>query len=727
MQSTYDPWLVSLSILVAILVSCTSLRLAGRVADARQSAGRAWLILGATTMGVGIWSMHFIGMLALSLPIKLRYDVGPTLASLVIAIVTSGFAIRIATAARLGLARHVIGSVLLGLGIVAMHYLGMHAIPIVPSVTYDPAVVAASVAIAICASFAAIWLTFSMRHGEFALAAKFGAAIVMGLAIAGMHYTAMAASRFQPGSLCQGGLSFDNRWLAICVAGATLALLTITLITSVFDAHLKSSTRRYAEGLEQVNRRLHYQATHDTLTDLPNRASFIDLLQRAIDESAAASALLGVMLVDLDRFKNINDSLGHGFGDAILKEVAGRLKEAIGDAGVAARMGGDEFLVLVRVPETRDVIRIANQIVERLSRTYAVGCFELYLAASVGITTYPFDNSMPEVLISHADEAMYEIKHNGGHGFRFFVPGTTLFTIDRLQLETDLRRAAGLGQLELHYQPVVDIASGRIRALEALVRWRHPQRGWIAPGEFIPLAESSDAIVQIGRWVVDQACRQARLWREQGFREISIAVNLSARQFRQPDLLAMFQQAIERNGLRPQQVIVELTESVVMSDTDRSIQILDQLHRSGLNIAVDDFGTGYSSMNYLKRLPVSKLKIDRSFINDLGTDAKNDSIVSTVISLAHGLGMSVVAEGVETKHQLFLLQSFGCDQYQGYLCSKPRNAAEIADLLPGDPPPGDGTETILPFKRPLAAAAPRSTGSTRACAPAEESDPVRSI
>ncbi|HTV95637.1 MAG TPA: EAL domain-containing protein [Steroidobacteraceae bacterium] len=689
MQSTYNPWLVALSIAVAVLVSFTALRLAGRVADAKGTAGRTWLILGALSMGVGIWSMHFVGMLAFSLPVELRYEVGPTLLSLLIAILTSGFAIRIAASSQLRLGRHLVCSLVMGSGIAAMHYTGMSAIPIVPGILYDPALVAVSIIIAVVASFAALRLTFSMREGgrEHALIAHLVAAVVMGSAIAGMHYTAMAASRFQTGAFCSGGLSLDNRWLAVLVGVATFAILAITLVLAIFDAHLDARSRLHAQRLDRANARLLHQAAHDALTDLPNRASFIDRLQSAIRACAESKGLLAVMLIDLDRFKVINDSLGHGFGDAVLKEVALRLKAAVAERGFAARLGGDEFLVLAEVRQTKEVSRIADEIVRRLSKTYLVGSMELYLAASVGITTYPFDQSSPEVLISHANEAMYDIKHDGGHGYRFFVPGTTVFTPDRLQLESDLRRAADLGQFELHYQPVVEVASGQIRGLEALLRWRHPERGFVPPAEFIPLAEASDAIIQIGQWVLQEACRQTRIWLDQGFDGLSIAVNLSARQFRQPDLLAMIQAAVAHNGLEPRHLVIELTESVVMRDADRSIRVLDELSRTGYQIAIDDFGTGYSSMNYLKQLPVGKLKIDRSFIKDLGSDPKSDSIIRSIIALAHGLGVTVVAEGVETRNQLSALLAYGCDQYQGYFCSRPRSAAEIGEYLWRDPQP----------------------------------------
>jgi len=291
------------------------------------------------------------------------------------------------------------------------------------------------------------------------------------------------------------------------------------------------------------------------------------------------------------------------------------------------------------------------------------------------------------VLISHADEAMRDVKRNGGHGHRFFVPGTTKYTLDRLYLENDLRLAIGRSELELHYQPVVDIQSGRICALEALVRWHHPTRGWIPPVEFIPLAEASDLIVPIGRWIFAQACEQAARWKDQGFSGIPIAVNLSAREFNQPALLDSIRREMASHGIGPGQLSIELTESVIMSDADQAIELLEQLRQLGLEVAVDDFGTGYSSMNYLRQLPANKLKLDRSFIGELGSSTKNDAIVRAMVGLAHGLGMRVVAEGVEEREQLLCLGELGCDQYQGYLFSKPLPATAIPALLGKKPAP----------------------------------------
>jgi diguanylate cyclase len=691
MTSSYSPWLLCLSIGVAVMVSFTSLRLACRVAESQGLASRIWLILGSISMGVGIWSMHFIGMLAFSVPVALRYDIDRTLLSLAVGIVTSGFAITIASRPRLGIGRHFVCSLVMGLGIVSMHYVGMSAILISPAITYNRPVVAASVLVAVLASFVALWLTFNLRRAShrWVWMARLGAAVIMGLAVAGMHYIGMAAAQFAVGATCSGGVALDNQWLALVVSIATFSLLIITLVAGVFDAHLEMHARRHAHRLEKVNSQLNFQATHDMLTNLPNRAQFLGVLQSAIEaaDASPSNTLLAVMLVDLDRFKIVNDSLGHSYGDAILKEASTRLRYLLGDGEMAARLGGDEFLMLIKTEDARSVINRANEIVLSLGKTYNIESVELHLAASVGITTYPFDRSAADVLISHADEAMYDAKHSGGNGMRFFMPGTTVFTVERLQLENDLRIAPQLGQLELHYQPQVEIRSGTIVGLEALARWHHPVHGWVPPDEFIPLAEASDLIVQIGRWILDAACKQLRLWHLEGFSDMSVAVNLSARQFRQPDLLRMIQKVVASHGLQPRHVVIELTESVVMSDAHRSIDTLEKLDRLGFKVAVDDFGTGYSSMSYLKRLPVDKLKVDRSFVSDLGASTKSDSIVKAIISLAHGLGMTVVAEGVETKAQRYLLAEFGCDQFQGYLFSRPRNAADIVELLKAKPQP----------------------------------------
>ena len=363
MSSIYNHWLVALSLVVAMLVSYTALRLASRVATSEGYGSRIWLGIGAIAMGVGIWSMHFVGMLAFSLPIPLAYDVPTTLASLAVAIVTSGFALAITSGRRLTVLRLTGSAVIMGAGIVAMHYMGMAAITILPGIAYDPILVAVSILIAVTASFVALWLFFQLREGNSLSQQlkRIAAAVVMGLAISGMHYTGMAASRFAAGSICRGGVALENNWLAAAIGVFALGLLVVTLITAVYDAHLQSRARVQALRLEQANAELQHQATHDALTGLPNRLLFIDRLGREIAHAERDDRVFAVLVVDLDRFKVINDTLGHGAGDQLLIEIARRLSGSIRSADTVARTGGDEFLLrLTESREAPDAAVIAN-------------------------------------------------------------------------------------------------------------------------------------------------------------------------------------------------------------------------------------------------------------------------------------------------------------------------------------------------------------------------------
>jgi diguanylate cyclase (GGDEF)-like protein len=483
-------------------------------------------------------------------------------------------------------------------------------------------------------------------------------------------------------------LHFYGSW------SVAMSIVVVVLVAIVAPGVAARRVYLQARRLQQAATLLNHQATHDALTDLPNRSTFIERLRQLTRERTDGQLLVAVMLVDLDRFKPVNDSLGCTIGDAVLQEVAARLRLIVGQDGEVARLGADEFLVMAQLPGTRDVIRMAGRIVQRLGQAYAVGPAELHLAASVGATTFPFDNSVADVLVSHADEAMYEAKHCGGNGYCVFVPGTTVYTPDRIEIENDLWHAVERGQLEVWYQPQVDVQSGRIVGLEALARWRHPTRGMIPPVVFVPIAETSDIIQQLGRWIMDDVCRQVSAWRQEGFDDIRVAVNLSARQFRQPDLAAVIQQALERNRLEPRHIELEVTESSVMSDFARTREILEQLNHVGMRVAIDDFGTGCSSMSYLRQLPVNYLKIDRSLISELGSNARSDAIVKAVIDLAHGMGMSTIAEGVESALQLGSLRQFGCDQYQGFYFSRALPASDVSAWLRRRPRHLSDAETV---------------------------------
>jgi diguanylate cyclase len=684
MSSIYNHWLVGLSLVVAMLVSYTALRLASRVATSEGNGSRIWLGIGAIAMGVGIWSMHFVGMLAFSLPIPLAYDVPATLASLAVAIVTSGFALAITSGRRLTVPRLAGSAVIMGTGISAMHYMGMAAITILPRIAYDPFLVAVSILIAIAASFVALWLFFQLREGDSRLQQlkRIAAAVVMGLAISGMHYTGMAASRFASGSFCRGGVTLENDWLAVAIGMFALGLLVVTLVTAVYDAHLQSRAGIQALRLEQANAALQHQATHDALTGLPNRLLFIDRLGREIAHAERDGHIFAVLVVDLDRFKVINDTLGHGPGDLLLIEIARRLSSAIRSADTVARTGGDEFLLLLTdIREAADAAVIAAKIISELDKPVSISGTEAHTSASIGISVYPADGSDSDTLVAHADEAMYFAKQTGRNSFQFFRLGMSVFSRARLDLESELRRALPMKQFEVHYQPKVDVATGRMNSVEALLRWRHPTRGIVGPLEFIPIAEETGLMLSIGEWVLREACRQARQWQREGLPFLRIAVNISPIHFRQSKFLEIVRSALLDNDLEPQYLEIELTETTVMDHAENSVNILEELSRMGVIVSIDDFGTGYSSMSYLRRFPIDKLKIDRSFIHEMTTNSDAASIVRAIISLAHSLRLKVVAEGVETVEQLEQLREFGCDQFQGFYRSAAVLPSEIRDFV----------------------------------------------
>ncbi|HWW80385.1 MAG TPA: EAL domain-containing protein [Steroidobacteraceae bacterium] len=685
----YSPWLVVLSVAVAIFVSHTALSLSARVARSDGILSKLWLVGGALAMGSGIWSMHFIGMLAFSLPIALAYDIPTTITSLFIAIITSAFALSVANRQRISLVHLSLGALLLGSGISAMHYVGMAAIQITPMITYEPGLLLLSVGIAIVASFAALWLFFRLRRGNSVLMrlARIGAAFVMGLAISGMHYTGMAASRFSPGSFCIGAGTTDQRWLALTIAVPAMAVLAITTILLVYDGHLESRTRKHNAQLEKANAQLEHAATHDALTGLPNRVLLADRLAQATAQSERYSRGFAVMVVDLDRFKSINDSLGHIAGDDLLKEMASRLRQQLRKADTLARLGGDEFvLVLNEISGPHDAESVASKVLAGMAQPVTLSGLEVQISASIGISVFPEDGVDAETLLQHADAAMYHAKKNGRSAFQFFAPVMNAFARERLEIESGLRRALVQGgEFELHYQPKVEVSSGRIDSAEALIRWRHPKRGLTAPSGFIPIAEETGLIVPIGEWVLFEACRQARAWQTSGMQPLRIAVNLSAQQFKQKSLVTTVREALAAARLDAGYLELELTESAVMHDAESSIQVLRQLSDLGVRISVDDFGTGYSSLSYLRRLPLDKLKIDRSFIREVAASRDDAEIVRAIVSLAHSLHLKVIAEGVETAEQLTFLRGLGCDQYQGFHCSPPVPADEFEQLMRAAP------------------------------------------
>jgi diguanylate cyclase len=435
-------------------------------------------------------------------------------------------------------------------------------------------------------------------------------------------------------------------------------------------------------GLEAANQQLRHLATHDPLTGLPNRVLLDDRLHQAIAHADRDMRAFAVLVCDLDRFKLINDSLGHRAGDELLQEVARRLSTVVRTADTVARFGGDEFVLIgTSVADADDAAGLATRVMEVLQAPVRIAAIDIHTSPSIGIAMYPDDGTTTQALLARADAAMYSAKQNGRGNFRRYSPGMHAGTEDRVQLESDLHNALNLNQFALYYQPKVDTRTGEVRSAEALIRWLHPARGVVSPADFIPLAEECGLIGAIGAWVIREACRQARAWQNEGIPPLRVSVNLSASQFRDSGLVDNIRTALVDAALEARFLEVELTESAVMSDPEQSIAILEQLSAMGVLVSVDDFGTGYSSMSYLRRFPIDKLKIDRVFINEIVSRPEDASIVRAIVSLAHSLHLKVVAEGVETPAQLDFLKLTGCDEYQGYHFSRPLPAADFERLM----------------------------------------------
>ncbi len=464
----------------------------------------------------------------------------------------------------------------------------------------------------------------------------------------------------------------------------------------VFPKWLTVSAVRDAQGLpanyieifsditerKEREERVRHLAHHDALTDLPNRALLNDRIAQAVSLAERNRTQVAVMFLDLDRFKTVNDSLGHSVGDKLLREVSARLKSCMRASDTVSRLGGDEFVILMpNVTDPEDVAVTARKVLDAVARPYNIDGYELVSTPSVGISVYPGDGADVETLLRNADAAMYHAKETGRNNYQFFTQDMNARALERLSLERSLRRALEREELRLHYQPQYGVSDGRMVGLEALIRWQHPEQGLVPPLRFIPFAEESGLILPIGDWVLQEACRQNRAWQDAGLPPVRVSVNISALQFRQPDFAATVERALAGAGLEARYLQLEVTESMIMYETERMSASLEQLKTMGLELAIDDFGTGYSSLSYLKRLPIDRLKIDKSFVQDLTTDTDDEAIIGAIIALTRKLGLRTIAEGVETREQLEFLRDQGCDEVQGFLLSKPLAPPDCAALL----------------------------------------------
>jgi diguanylate cyclase (GGDEF)-like protein len=447
---------------------------------------------------------------------------------------------------------------------------------------------------------------------------------------------------------------------------------------------LRSYDRLHSEYLQRQEgeRRIEYLAYYDVLTGLPNRTLLLDRIAQAIRTAVRNSWHVGVLHLDLDQFKRINDSLGHDFGDLLLKAVGQRLRTLVRAEDTVAHMSGDEFALLL--PNLKDAAHcsyVAEKILSDLTRPYSIQEQELHITASIGISVCPADGGDSMALIRNADAAMYQAKAMGGNAYGFFKPEMTARALENLRVSNDLRRAINRSEFVLHYQPQLDIATGRIVGAEALIRWQHPEWGLVFPGKFIGVAEETGLIQPMGEWVVREACRQNKAWQDAGLGPICVAVNLSARQFDGNRIDRLIREALSESGLDAEHLELEITESMVMQNVEQAIAVMKMLKDIGVKLSIDDFGTGYSSLNYLKRFPLDKLKIDQSFVRDIGVDEDDASIVNAIIGLGKSLKLRTIAEGVEKESQLAFLRNGGCDEMQGYFFSKPIPAADFEALM----------------------------------------------
>jgi diguanylate cyclase (GGDEF)-like protein/PAS domain S-box-containing protein len=813
MNGTYNSVLVALSVFVAIVVSYVALDSASRVTAARGRSRVGWLLGGSTAMGVGIWSMHFVAMLAFRLPVRVGYDVPLVLLSVLAAVAASAVALFAVSRERVGPLALCAAALSMGGAIAGMHYTGMAAMRVTAHLSYDPILVTLSVAIAIAASLAALWLAFRLRDDETSLGRwrKVGAAVVMGSAIAGMHYTAMAAAHFTsvPAMLRiahDTGLMADQ--LAAAIIVASLLVLAMAIIGAMIDRQIRGqlaetdllrrteervrqseqqfrslienasdmiailgadgTTRYHSPSSERIlgyppnalvgrsvfehvhpddrpgladsftlllqpsitpisvefrhrhkdgswrhiaavwknlldeptvggivansrdvtdQRRLEgeltHQAFHDTLTGLANSALFRDRVENALERARRTDENVSVFFLDLDDFKRINDSLGHVEGDRLLVGIAERLLCTTRGSDTVARLGGDEFAILLRgLDGDGEAITVAERIMAAMQAPIALEGKEVRVSASVGIAYRRGTESVVD-LLRNADLAMYRAKNRGKGRYQVFERSMHTAVLDQLQLEADLRQALDGGELLLHYQPIVCLTSGGIIAVEALARWKHPKRGFISPAEFIPLAEETGLIDPLSRWVLTEACTQARLWHDMRVAEapLAIAVNISGRQLHEATVMDDLAYALRESGMDPRNLVFEITESVIMQNIDTTLRQLRDLKALGVGLAIDDFGTGYSSLSYLQRFPVDILKIDKSFVDAVGRG--DVALVRGITALAETLGLMTVAEGIEDASQVEALQMLGCHFGQGFYLATPLPAEECTAFLAG--------------------------------------------
>ncbi|ODT26681.1 MAG: diguanylate cyclase [Hyphomicrobium sp. SCN 65-11] len=678
----HDLRLVLLAVFVCLSGGWVTFGLFRRAGESLGTQRHGWTFLAAVAAGASVWCTHFIAMLAFDVRAPLTFDPFLTAVSLVVVMAGCGLGFVIALQhERARLAE--IGGALVGLAITAMHYTGMLAYHVDGLIEWNGAYIAASVLMATI--FGALALHQAVRR-PWAFSHHVALALFV-LAVAGLHFTGMASLSVTP--LTTGAPLADanvSATMALAVAGVGLIIVGTGVASYLIDA---KTTQDMVEQLRQM-------ALSDALTGLPNRARFADHLSRELARAKTDGGHVAVIGIDLDRFKEINDLRGHEAGDAALKTIGSRLGDLIKDGEFVARIGGDEFVAVKRFATQDELSDFISRLESALFKPIRIDDFEAVTGASLGVSVFPQDGESQERLVNNADLAMYRAKADVTRITCYYEPHMDEAARERQALAQELRRAIDLDQLELHYQVQTSVTTGEVRGYEALLRWRHPVRGLVPPSEFIPIAEETGSILAIGEWVLRTACREAASWTQPH----KVAINLSPVQFTNADLARLVHEVLLQTDLSPSRLELEVTESTIIVDKVRALHTLRQLKALGVTVAIDDFGTGYSSIATLRSFPFDKIKLDRSFMREVDHNQQAKAMVRAVLTLGKTLEVKVLAEGVETSHQLDILRAEGCDEAQGYLLGRPKPIAQIfAEDSQDAYPPYSGRLAPPPMRR----------------------------
>lgn len=682
---SWDPVFIGISYLVAFIAAFVSLDNVGKVAISVRRESLFWRLSGGATLGIGIWSMHFIGMLAMKTSMPLNYQLPLTVFSLVIALLAAMAAIHVVISVRpLSSARLLASTAILSTGVVAMHYVGMAAITGHGTIVWNPWLVALSVLIAVVASGFGLRLAFSPRKNtRQALCYRLVASLIVALAISAMHYTGMSAATFtHAGDTTHTGLSLPE--LSVWVVVVTLVTLGMVLVITLLDSQMRTS--RLTDNLRQLNKQLTKQHHFDALTGLANREQIDLCLLACMEHSALHQQRFAVAFIDLDRFKVVNDTWGHHIGDQLLIASSQRILSCIDDSMTLARLGGDEFILLMPENDTEAISSRMDRIAAALRMPFSLSGHIIHVSLSAGLSFYPEHGTTTHELRVKADVAMYHVKQQGRDGWAIYRPEMEAIVTTAPAFLQDLSLALARNEFELWYQPKYTASDRTLTGFEALLRWRHPEQGLLLPEAFIPTLEKTGLILSVGKWVIQQACSQLQQWNLQGHTDWTLAVNISAAQFEQHDFVDRVCSILARYQIPPAQLTLEITESAALKNLTRSIETLNAFSLAGITVSIDDFGTGYSNMLMLKSLPARELKIDRMFIKDIHEDSKNSQIVSMIIDIARSMNLRVVADGIETPEQEQLLTKMGCGVLQGFLYAQPLPPQQIPELLQNENP-----------------------------------------